>query len=102
MKLEKSSYFQKFPCIALQKFQALRQFQTLRLSDLDIFFQTLLRLFPNFIREIRVKDKPMHLCYKKRKADSEFPNPSKQTPDDVINWWWTKNTHRDPYRDDTQ
>ena len=38
MKIEKSGFFQKLLYVALQKFQALRKFQTPRLSGFDIIF----------------------------------------------------------------
>ena len=54
MKIEKSGYFQKLLYIALQKFRALRFFQTPRLIGLDIFPDPTVICNPTFIREIRV------------------------------------------------
>ena len=51
VKIEKNGYFQKLLHIALQKFPALRYFQTLRWLGLDIFFQTRVICKPLFIRK---------------------------------------------------
>ena len=54
VKIEKNGYFQKLLFIALQKFQALRQFQTSLLLGLYIFPDPTVICNTTFIREIKV------------------------------------------------